>query len=714
MGRGGHGTHGGHGGDGASQRARRLDKAGVGILVGGAFGVLMCVALIVVMIWIIVATARKYLFPATPGYAIERIDVAARLKTNGDVVVTQTERLRFPSGADGFDIPLPLSSATVDQLEERGVEDTGLTVDAIRDETHGIDYVDADEPAAVTNGDPDRTYSVGWLTRAASVSGPQPRGRSTWTVRYTLDDNALTWSDAGELVWRYGRALEHQPVPEMHVVLAFDGSLDGAKGVVGTNLSAQVAEDYRAKVAVSPGRGVGADAGKAKVVIDTALAGGRTGTLHAMFPRDWIVDSPMPEPKGDEAGDGRGAERMAEGLAFDRELADDLARTRLKATAIDLAWRLPLGVSLVFLIASVVTLLRRRIAMPRALFRDRTSDEPILVDEPWLLTGLVGRSDAPRFFAAALMRATLDGTVRIIDPKRGFPAPEGVSVSPRRAWRLHYDGPIVHDPKTPGLPIAAVNAICGCDGIETQLARNLYQNVDEPFTVPARARGFDADPTMMDDWARRSESLCGGMMRTAGRASGDALKATGWVVSTGALGRFVGVVMGLGLPVAALVARLHTDDWTGFWITVAAALSGAVCCMFLRAYAGDGVDNHARAEAIRRWFKKRRWDARADEGTGRRGLLRKGRADGHAAGFVTDPERARGLLVDAVALGIDERAIEGFAGRMVSWGVLAADDPAVWWCRRNGRGRIPAVAWAAVYATCSVHDDGSDTSIDPS
>ncbi|MBT1182148.1 DUF2207 domain-containing protein [Bifidobacterium sp. CP2] len=721
--------------NGGRRRAGRIDKAGVGLLAGGALGLLLCVALVAVMLWIIVATARDYLFPATPGYDIERIDVTAHLRTNGDLVVTQTERLAFPRTTDGFDIPLPLSTATADQLKERGVEDTGLTVDMIRDDTHGITYTSADDGGGSGGSGGSgvasaRTFSTSGLFRTASVNGVQPRGRSTWTVRYTLDDNALTWSDAGELIWRYGRAFDHQPVPTMHVVLVFDGSLDGEKATSGRNLSAQVAEDYRATTAISAGRGGsggGSDSGKATVTIDTSLAGGRTGTLHAMFPRDWIADSSMPEPTGTN-GDSGDATRMAAGIALDRRLADDLGRTRVRETAVDLAWRLPLAVSLVFLVIAAAKLLRRRLLAPRPLSRDKYSDEPILVDEPWLLTGLVGHPAKSCFFAAALMKATFDGTIRIIDPRHGFPEPDGAGRSvARRAWRLHYDGPVDHDPNAPRLPMAAVNAICGCDGIERHLENGVYQNVAEPFYVPAQVRGFDANPTMMDAWAKRGERLCAGMTKTAGRASSEASGTTGWIVSTGVAGRFVGVVMGIGLVAAALAARLHTDDWTGFRITCVAAVLGMVCCMFLRAYTGDGVDLAARARAIVRWFEERRWEEHREErreeerAAGRRvrggwpfgsGMRRRRSDDGPDA--VTNATQARGLLLDAVALDVDEKAIASFAGHLVSAGVLAGDDPAVWWCSRNGRHAIPAKVWGAVYASCSTCDSHADTSTDVS
>ncbi|KAB7791126.1 DUF2207 domain-containing protein [Bifidobacterium leontopitheci] len=687
---------------GRRKLAHKIDRMSFGESAAAAFAIILAVGAVAFALWAIVSLAgsafMERFFPEGPDRTIEQVNITARLRANGDLDVTQRMRLDLRQPQDVVVIALPLSSAAEDQLKERGVTGTGLTVTSIRNETAATSYERREyDETDDTNG----TYVLDPITRTAAIYGPQQPGRSDWTVTYTLDDNALTWSDAGELIWRYGSALPDQPIPSMHVTLTFDGSNGGTQAIPGRNFSAQSAEDYRAVTTINAGKDASHGDGAVAIAIDTGLDGGRTGTLHVVFPRDWIADSPMPEPNS-------GVARMQRAIAMDADNTTQLGRARIKAAVTAVLWRLPLAAALAFLLIAAFLRIRRA-RQARPTFRDRYSSEPVLADRPWLLAALMGESHRPRAFTAALMKATMDGDIIIVDPKHGFPAARVYPGMPS-GRHLHYDGALVHDPASPKLPQAAITALFGCDDVRYEPAmttrpdatadgdegaqifsggrgnrsRRVGKQDDSmpAFRVPARDHGFDASDAAMLRWRTGDPLLCATLTQAAGEASSQAIAATGWVASRGVLGKVLGVLLGVALPVAALYARLHTDDWIGFTVTITAALAGAMLSFGLRAWRGEGVDLHARGVAVRRWFDERRWRNGDD-------------ADDVGRRFTAD--QARGLLIDAVALGFDGNRIEEFARYAIRCDVFDGYDPVVWWCLRNGRKCIPADAMTATY-----------------
>lgn len=742
----GHGRHepGGRGRMGrprrAGERAGRtgVDAGGCGMLAALIFFVMLGVVLVGVMLWGLGSSVAGYFFPDVAAardhdYAIERVDVDAHLETDGDLRVSQTMVLDFTHDVtDGFTMPMPLSRATADQLQARGVTGTGLSVDLVRDATAGITYrragdgSDAD-PGGTSGGtgytttEPG-TFAIASLFDVIGINGPQAKGESTWRIDYTLDNAALTWSDAGELIWRYGDAPSGRNVP-VHVALTYDGAVAGEAATVGKDLTAQPVEDTHADAAIS------AKPGAATATIDTTLAGGASGTLHSMFPRDWIADSPMPEPT-----DGR--KRMATGVAQDATAKADLDRQRRKERIAGIAWRIPAALALAMM--AVAAVLRIRRGRTRPTFHGRVSDEPVLADRPWLLAALMGEDPAPRAFAAALMRASADGTIRIVDSKHGFSEPDAGGTDtdgmgsgmgdgmvgktgtrpanlPRvpGGWRLHYAGALDHDPEHGTMPAAAYAAAFCADWVEVQVADGTRSRAAQDdahgfpaFHVSPRAGGFDVNAASMDAWRRREPWLCKPLAGSVSGATRRAIDATGWLASHGTLGRTVGLVGGLGLMLAALYARKATGDWTTFGIAMVAALAGMVLCMGLRAYAGEGMDLHARGKAVRRWFDRRGRSA----GFGKDGFAMDRNPAVRADTIPLGREQARGLLIDAVAMGVDEERVVAFAKAMAASGALAEDDPVAWWCRRNGRKHTPAASMASAFESCWNVDDGSGPS----
>lgn len=722
---------------GRSGRARRPRRpvrqgsAATGAAKAG-LALLLMAGLAAVLLWTVGSSLFGYFFDdviaaRSHGYRIERVDVDAHLETDGDLRVTQTMVLDFTRDVkDGFTITVPLSSATAEQLEERGVADTGLSVDLLRDDDAGVNYERVPDGAVASNaadsgpagggaganaGAEPGTYTINSLLRTIRVNGAQPQGRATWSMRYTLDNSALTWSDAGELIWRYASTAPGQSIGAMRIHLVYDGAVAGTPATPGHDLTAQPAEDPHARVSVDVA------AGRASVAVETSMRGGESGTLHSMFPRDWIADSPMPEPS-------TGA-RMANGVAYDASLERDLGRRRLMGRLQSALWRIPAVLALIMAATAIPATFRRlRLGLVRPTFRDRISDEPVLTDHPWLLACLMGPERASRAYVAALMRASIDGAITIVDPGRGFPTPvmpdgstppdapdpSAVGRSRRgkgnmgdgRNWWLWRDGALRYDPDA-AAPVDAALAATFCADRRARVRADSH-DWDGPFHVEPRSGGYLANPDMMDAWSRHGR-LCASVSRGADMVAGRALKATGWVVAHGAGGGVATLIGGPVLLVAALFARRFTGDWTMFAVTVAATALGMALRIGMRsfAYGGEGVDLHARAQTIGRWFETRGWER------GRRRPRARGRGeqglDGGSAGFDGVPapftrEQAEGLLLDAVAIGVDEDLVAEFAEATLMTGVLNPDDPVVWWCRKDGRAHAPAEAMRAAHVRC--------------
>ena len=723
---------------GKARRPRRPVRRGsastgrdTGVLKAG-LALLLMAGFAAVLLWTVGSSLLGYFFGDViaargHGYRIERVDVDAHLETDGDLRVTQTMVLDFTRDMkDGFTIAVPLSSATAEQLEERGVADIGLSVDLLRDDGAGVNYERVPDGAAASNaadsgpagdgagtnaGAEPGTYTINSLLRTIRVNGAQPQGRATWSMRYTLDNSALTWSDAGELIWRYASTAPGQSIGAMRITLTYDGAAAGTQATPGRDLTAQPAEDPHARVTVD------ADAGRASVAIETSMRGGESGTLHSMFPRDWIADSPMPEPS-------TGA-RMASGVAYDASLERDLGRRRLMGRLQSALWRIPAVLALIMVVTAIPAAFRRlRSGLVRPTFRGTTSDDPVLTDHPWLLACLMGLGRASRAYVTALMRASIDGAVTIIDPGHGFltpvmpdgstppdaPGPSAVGRSrrgtgntgDRQDWWLWRDGALRYDPDAV-VPVDAALAATFCADRRARIRTDSH-DWDGPFHVKPRPGGYRSNPDMLDAWSRRGR-LCSSVSRGADMVAGRALKATGWVVAHGAGGGAAALIGGPVLLVAALFARRFTGDWTMFAVTVAATALGMALRIGMRsfAYGGEGVDLHARAQAIGRWFKTRGWERGPrrlrSRGWGASGL------DGGFAGFdgVAAPftrEQAEGLLLDAVAIGVDEDLVAEFAEAALATGVLNPDDPVVWWCRKDGRAHAPAEAMRAAHVRC--------------
>lgn len=262
---------------------------------------------------------------------------------------------------------------------------------------------------------------------------------------------------------------------------------------------------------------------------------------------------------------------------------------------------------------------------------------------------------------------------------------------------------------------------------------------------------IEANVATLQRWASRDHERCSAAVRSVRTACKQAIGRTGWVRSTGVVGRIVGTGLGVGLVVAALFARLRNDDWLIFAITICAAIVAMILSWGLRAYSREGAELRARGKAIARWLARTQPDSRRgrvkrDDRAGHvwranRPLDDKGNAtvglddmtgvsgsgqidfasstgtvpvsyesSGIARPIVTyhvmTQTRAEGLLLDAVALGIDEQAIRDFAARMVDTDVLPPDHPLVWWCRKHGRSHIPAMSMKTTYEFCATYDGG--------
>lgn len=337
-------------------------------------------------------------------YDMPHVHIAAEVRQNGDVRVTEARTFRFDDDVNGVYWSIPFADnqqGNVSSIDIDGVEVEG-TADWLRGTS-----VDFSQASDASNG------NAGVYTVEENYSGlelkvfmPQKEDdTATVTLTYTLRGAVMAWPDTAELYWQFIGSEWEESSRDVQLEVTFAGARAGTMAVTGTDDATLRAWGH------GPLEGtveVHSSEGSATVLLDAPrVAPGQFAEVRVAFPSDWVPDLKA-----------EGTPRLETILEEERAWADEANARRERARVMATVGTVVLGVSSVALFAAVVVLRFTKYKSPKPVFEETYFRDLPSNDHPAVLSALLNDGTVGDCaFIATLMKLTDDRVVELVQEK---------------------------------------------------------------------------------------------------------------------------------------------------------------------------------------------------------------------------------------------------------------------------------------------------------